>query len=109
MPWRTVRLLRSAAKHGSFRTGPQCDSHVKSVAFADYDQGVNAALLDVCSLAMALEAFNNTGDVAAALARYERRRLPEMGALMRLMKVRTGCGGRCTEIRAKLTDFFQFR
>ena len=52
---------------------------------ADLGQGVNAALLDVGTLARCLN--EHPDDVSAALAEYEDVRLPEIRALIRLMQV----------------------
>jgi 2-polyprenyl-6-methoxyphenol hydroxylase-like FAD-dependent oxidoreductase len=53
---------------------------------ADLGQGVNAALLDVHTLAATLA--QHDGDVREALLAYERTRLPEIRALMTLTQAR---------------------
>jgi 2-polyprenyl-6-methoxyphenol hydroxylase-like FAD-dependent oxidoreductase len=55
-------------------------------ARADLGLGVNSALQDVDTLSSSLA--QHDGDAAAALHAYERVRLPENTALMRLMQVR---------------------
>lgn len=52
----------------------------------DLGQGVNAAVRDVDVLRECLE--SSATDIAAALAAFESRRVPESAALIRLMQVR---------------------
>ena len=53
---------------------------------ADLGHGVDAALVDVQVLAECLDEHED--DVAAALALYERLRLPELEAMSRVLQVR---------------------
>lgn len=59
----------------------------RSHSRADLGQGVNSALLDVAQLADSLDAHPR--DEAAAMRDYERARLPENHALLRLMQARS--------------------
>ena len=72
-------LLQSGIQHQS-----NTQTNKSHACAADLGQGVNSALLDVGQLYTSLQ---ESSDVQAALADYERKRLPENHALMKLQQV----------------------
>jgi hypothetical protein len=79
-------IVRLGALIKHFVAPDDCARDISQLLCAvDIGQGVNAALLDVRSLHTSLQFF--PGDIHAALRDYERRRLPENRALMRLVQV----------------------